>query len=194
MLCVATRRPAGRLTERIVPAVYGSATHTQRDFTMSAVVQLKTKAPQSQPQRRAKGATKALRRQTSAALGIGFVAVTLTTLSLSHLAHGIEVVTASPSWEAWAMAVGIDLGFVALELSQLSAATERVRKAITHYTRPAIIGTLVGSAAMNAFAFASQAAGWMMAPAIVLGVAIPGLIYCLTRIGGALYIDCHARA
>ena len=162
---------------------------------MSAVVQLKTKAaPQNQPQRRTKQASKALRRQTSAALGIGFAAATLTTLSLSHLAHGIEIVTAAPSWEAWAMAAGIDLGFVALELSQLSAATGRVRKVITRYTKPAILGTLTGSAAMNAFAFASQAAGWMMAPAIILGLAIPALIYALTRIGGALYIDCHARA
>ena len=34
----------------------------------------------------------------------------------------------------------------------------------------------------------------MTAAAIVLGVAIPTLIYCLTRVGAALATDCHARA
>jgi hypothetical protein len=43
------------------------------------------------------------------------VASTLTALSLTHLAHGISIVTAAPRWENWAMAIGIDLGFVALE-------------------------------------------------------------------------------
>jgi hypothetical protein len=30
------------------------------------------------------------------------VGVTLVALSLSHLAHGIELVTGAPAWEAWA--------------------------------------------------------------------------------------------
>jgi hypothetical protein len=48
---------------------------------------------------------------------------------------------------------------------------------------------------MNAFAFAAQADGGLMtAGGVVLGVAIPALIYCLTRIGAGLYIDCHSRA
>jgi hypothetical protein len=58
---------------------------------------------------------KALGRQSDAAIAIGGVGVTLVTLSLNHLAHGIELVTGAPTWEAWAMAIGIDLGFVALE-------------------------------------------------------------------------------
>jgi hypothetical protein len=32
-----------------------------------------------------------------------------------------------------------------------------------------------------------------MAAAVTLGVAIPALIYALTKVGDALYIDCHAR-
>jgi hypothetical protein len=27
----------------------------------------------------------------------------------------------------------------------------------------------------------------------LLGTAIPALVYCLTRIGAAMYIDCHSR-
>lgn len=42
---------------------------------------------------------------------------THTALSLSHLAAGIAIVTSARPWEARAMAVGIDLGFVTLELA-----------------------------------------------------------------------------
>jgi hypothetical protein len=40
---------------------------------------------------------------------------------------------------------------------------------------------------MNAFAFAAQTA---TAAAITLGIAIPALV---TRVGAALWIDCHGR-
>lgn len=140
-------------------------------------------------------AVRATRRQGATAIGIGLVAVTLTALSLSHLAHGVALVTGAEAWEAWSMAVGIDLGFVALELSQLATVSDHVRRQVSRFARPAIVGTLAGSAAMNAFAFAARAVNpWMMAAAITLGVAIPALIYALTRVGAGLWIDCHARA
>src|SRR5260370_39213884 len=91
--------------------------------------------------RKSRRALKALRRQAGTAVGIGAVAVTLTALSLSHLAHGVEIVTGSSVWESWAMAVGIDLGFVALELSQL-AINDKVRRQVARFARPAILGTL----------------------------------------------------
>jgi hypothetical protein len=91
------------------------------------------------------------------------------------------------------MAIGIDLGFVALELSQL-AINDKVRRQVGKFARPAIVGTLAGSAAMNAFAFAAQTTNWwMLAAAVTLGVAIPALIYALTRTGAALYVDCNTR-
>jgi len=142
---------------------------------MAVIHQLKpAKAPALS--RRGQRFTRALRRQAGTAIGIGAVAVTLTALSLSHLAHGITIVTGADGWETWAMAIGIDLGFVALELSQLAATSDKVRKQISRFTKPAIIGTLTGSAGMNAFAFAAQAVGvCMTAAAITLGVAIPGV-------------------
>jgi hypothetical protein len=137
--------------------------------------------------------TKAIRRQAGTAVAVGLVAVTLTALSLSHLAHGVEIVTGSSSLESWMMAIGIDCGFIALELSRL-AIGDRVRKQIARFARPAILGTLAGSAAMNAFAFAAQTSTvWMLAAAITLGLAIPALIYCLTRVGAALYVDVNTR-
>ena len=47
----------------------------------------------------------------------------------------------------------------------------------------------------TAFAFAGQADGYVMqAAGIVLGCAIPALIYALTRVAAATYIDCHAKS
>lgn len=139
-------------------------------------------------------ATKATRRQALAGAAMGGVATILVGLSLSHLAHGIELVTTSDKLEAWSMAIGIDLGFVSLELSQIMCATDKLRKAISTYTKPAIVGTLIGSAAMNAFAFASLSSGWMQYAAAALGLSIPALIYAMTRIGAALYIDTSNRS
>jgi hypothetical protein len=65
--------------------------------------------------------------------------------------------------------VGIDLGFVALEFSQLATA-------------------------MNAFAFGAQAGSpWMLGAAVTLGVAIPAMIFAMTKVGALLWTDCHAR-
>ncbi len=158
------------------------------------VIQLKSTTKTSHQVRRSQRVTRSIRRQAGTAIGVGAVAVTLTALSLSHLAHGVEIVTGSSAWESWAMATGIDCGFIALELSQL-AIGERVRRQVRRFARPAILLTLAGSAAMNAFAFAAQTINpWMMAAAVTLGIAIPALIYALTRVGAALYVDCHARA
>jgi hypothetical protein len=138
---------------------------------------------------------KAMRRQSLSATGVGLAIVVLTSLSLSHLASGIEIVTHSASWEGWALAVGIDCGFILMELACITVVAEKVRRVVERYARPAIAGTLAGSAVMNAFAFASQADILPMQIAgAAMGGAIPALIYCLTRIGAALYIDCHAKA
>jgi hypothetical protein len=166
--------------------------------TIPNIIELKPAPgrPSAKPRqaiRRNTRAARALRRQAGTAVGLGLVALTLTALSLSHLAHGIEGVTGCEAWEGWAMAVGIDLGFVGLELAQL-AVGERIRRQITRYARPAILGTLAGSAGMNAFAFGGQAAnGYLMAAGIALGVAIPTLIYCLTQVVARIARDCHTR-
>jgi hypothetical protein len=136
---------------------------------------------------------KKLKRQAMAGTAIGAVAIVLTGLSLDHLATGIGIVTNTAGWQNWAMSIAIDLGFITLELAQLSATTEKVSKAIARFTKPAIIGTMVGSATMNAFAFAAQTSGYMVGPAIVLGLAIPAMIYSLTRVGAALYVDCDSK-
>ena len=45
------------------------------------------------------------------------------------------------------MAIGIDLAFIALDLSRL-AIGDKVRRQVARFARPAILGTLAGSAAI----------------------------------------------
>jgi hypothetical protein len=129
------------------------------------------------------------KHQLLTATAIGVVAVTLTALSLNHLASGIEEITGASSLQAWAMAIGVDCAFVACELAQLTI-SEKLRAKLAHLFRPAIIGTLTWSAVLNALAFASHANSPVrLGVAIALGVSIPALVYILTKIGGLIYLD-----
>jgi hypothetical protein len=85
------------------------------------------------------------------------------------------------------MAIGIDLGFIALELAVLAASADK-RAAVVRYATPAIVTTLAILAAMNGFAFAVHADGYLIYPAIGLGLAIPALIYALTKVAATLWI------
>ena len=123
-----------------------------------------------------------------AAAAVLAVAGTLLALSLSHLAAGVALVTSSGPADGWLMAIGIDLGFVALELAMLVAPADK-RAAVARYAAPAIAGTLAISAAMNGFAFAAHADGLLIYPAVGLGLAIPALIYALTKVAATLWID-----
>jgi len=69
------------------------------------------------------------------------VTLALLGLSLSHLASGVAIVTGSGERDGWLMAIGIDMGFVALELAVL-VAPATARPAIARYASPAIVGTL----------------------------------------------------
>jgi hypothetical protein len=141
-----------------------------------------------------KRAARALRRQTITAYFVGGVAVALTALSLHDLADGVRIVTHGATWQSYAMASGIDLGFISTELVMLTA-SDKSRRALARFANPAIIGTLCGSAVMNAFAFAKDAEGLVMtAAAIAMGVAIPALIYAFTRIGAARWMEIHSKA
>jgi hypothetical protein len=120
-----------------------------------------------------------------AAASVLAVAGTLLALSLSHLATGIALVTGAGPSDGWLMAIGIDLGFIALEL----AAPADKRAAVMRYAAPAIVGTLAASATMNAFAFGAHADGFLIYPAVGLGLAIPALIYALTKVAATLWIE-----
>ena len=138
---------------------------------------------------KSKRAIKASRYQAVSAGAVITVGLVLTALSLTHLSHGIELVTHAPAWEAWLMAIGIDLGFIALEMTQLVKAKESTIRAIRKYVQPSITGTLIGSAVMNAFAFGVLATGYMMVPAVAFGLAIPLLIFAMFKVGAKMWLD-----
>lgn len=138
--------------------------------------------------RRRKQAVRLSRQQALSASAAGVVALVLTALSLTHLSHGIEMVTHSPTWESWAMAFGIDAGFVVIEFCLLCPMSDKTARAIKTWAAWAIGGTLVGSAALNALAFGAQAEGYMLYPAVMFGLAVPALIYAMTRIGATIWM------
>ena len=144
----------------------------------------RTRKPQRAPQ--AHATRRGRRSHALAASGVMLVALALLGLSLSHLASGVAIVTGSGEHDGWLMAIGIDMGFVALELAML-VAPAATRPAVARYASPAIVGTLATSAAMNAFAFASHAQGLMIYPAIGLGFAVPTLVYALTKTGAIMF-------
>lgn len=165
---------------------------------MSSVISLvkpaakKTADKATSPAVKSAGWKKKMFRQQAAAYGIGGVALVLTGLSLSHLASGVEMLTKSDPVNSWAMATGIDLGFIGLELGQLCVATETLRKQVAKFAGPAVKGTLLASAMMNAYAFAAHATCIpFLTAAALLGISIPALIYVLTRVSVAMFIDCH---
>lgn len=152
------------------------------NITSLRAVQVKAAPKASRAQQRK------IKRQAMAASWVGLVALTLTALSLTHLADGISMVTHASCIQAWSMAVGIDLGFIALEVAQMSASTPTVQKQINRWAKPAVIITIAVSAIMNAFAFGGQATGSFVYAAWGLGVAIPALIYVLTRVGVDMWL------
>jgi len=162
------------------------------------VVALKTAKP-AKPSKVVKGHSKgfvrAMNRQRAAAIGIGGVGTVLTGLSLSHLAEGVSMVAHSGDVASWAMAVGIDCGFIGLELASLLTVNDKTRREVEKYAKPGVAGTVIGSAVMNATAFAAHADGVVMQCAgVALGCAIPALIYVIMRAGAAMFVDCHNKS
>src|SRR5215467_9534789 len=68
---------------------------------------------------------------------IGIVAAAMTTVSLSHIAGGVEHIThgAVPHWQAWATAVGLDINYVAMEMAGVVAAMQHVRDRLRRWAR-----------------------------------------------------------
>jgi hypothetical protein len=141
--------------------------------------------------------TTTLRRQMGVAAGLGLVTIAIISLSVSHSVHGVSQITGCAQWEAWAMAVAIEIGFCLTKLGTLVASDE-VRRHIGRLANVTIVGTLAGMAAMNVYAFTENATGPVMqAGGAVLGLLIPALIpaliFAFMRILAALWFDYQKR-
>jgi hypothetical protein len=100
------------------------------------VIQLpKTVKPARKPRCASKAAM--VRRHAPAA-GLGTVILVLLYLSLNHLAGGIAVVTLCAEWEGMAMAVGLDLLIVALEVAMVTPRRALDFHGFDHARRPSV--------------------------------------------------------
>lgn len=116
---------------------------------------------------------------------LAFTTVGLMAVSLTHLSDGVTQLTAIPSWQAWAMAIGIDCMLISVALAQLTAPVD-VKKDIAVVAHAMEAGTLVMSAGLNALAFtggAFDAAHWaQIAFGCFVPAAISGATYILARL------------
>jgi hypothetical protein len=129
----------------------------------------------------------ALRHQHVAAAAVALLAGGLTFLSVHHLATGYAAVTHCADWEALVSAIGIDCGFILLELAQLVTVKDVTLRLVARWANPAIMVTLCGSAGLNAFAFMQGATEPLaVAAAAAMGCFLPGFIYVLTRVSAHL--------
>lgn len=143
---------------------------------------------------KSKAKNKVLRRQIAVAAIEAAVAFVLIALSLGHLVRGIELITGAGQTDAALLGVSIDIGFIALELTMLGVASDKLRKEIEPIARMAIIGTICLSAGLNAVAMAEHATGWMTYASYGLGAVIPGILYATMYVLGKLASDCYKQA
>jgi hypothetical protein len=114
------------------------------------------------------------------ATAIGGVAVAATALSLTDLADSIGDVAHVATWKAYALAIALDLNFVATESFSLFA-TAAVVRATHRATMATKLITLGMSAVANSWAMAHGADGTVMqAACIVAGCSVPALIALAT--------------
>lgn len=129
---------------------------------------------------------------------LGTVIGVLLCLSLGHLARGIELLTHWSASEALAMAIGLDLLIVSLEVVEVytAATTPKTHKNVTKWSHPALFIAFFWSAGLNSFA-AFDVTSLVPTVALnviaaLLGLFIPVLIYLATRAWAATAIPAKA--
>jgi hypothetical protein len=130
-----------------------------------------------------------IRLQHGTAALIGCVAAAMTTVSLSHIAGGVEHIThgAIPHWQAWGVAVGLDVNYVGMEMAAVVAAYNHVRKRLHRLTRFGIPAVMGFSMSLNALEFAAGATNtYELAAGIAMGVVLPGLVWLAFRVASVL--------
>jgi len=146
-----------------------------------------------QPKLKSKAMVQKLNRQAVSSYAIGVVALIMTGLSLDDLSQGVTMITGEHGWHSIAMALGIDCAYNSLEIAGICCATVAAWNKVSRFVKIGLGLTMGSSALLNALAFQSHADGllWKLA-AGAMGLAIPALIYILTRVATTLYIDATA--
>lgn len=127
--------------------------------------------------------------QRGAGLVLAGVATSMTTVSLEHTATGLDIIThgAIPTWEAWGVAVGIDINYVGMEFAGVVAAMQHVRERLHKFTKWGIPAVMSFSMAMNALGFAHGATNtYELVASVAAGIILPGLVWLAFRIAAIL--------
>jgi len=127
--------------------------------------------------------------QHCTAVVLGLVASAITCVSLAHIAGGTEHLThgAIPHWQAWGVAIGLDVNYVGMEMAGLVAALQHVRDKLHRLTRFGIPAVMGFSAAMNALEFAAGATSLAeLAAGIAMGIILPALVWLTFRVAAIL--------
>jgi hypothetical protein len=130
-----------------------------------------------------------LKLQHGSALLLGAVAAAMTTVSLSHIAGGVDHIThhAVPEWQAWGVAIGLDVNYVAMEMAGVVAAMQHVKDRLHRLTRWGIPAVMAFSMALNALEFAAGATNaWELAAGVAMGVILPALVFLTFRVAATL--------
>jgi hypothetical protein len=152
----------------------------------------KTKPTRKAAKRRQTLSARMLRRirlQHGAAALLGTVAAAMTTVSLSHIAGGVDHVThaAVPEWQAWGVAIGLDVNYVAMEMAGVVAAMQHVRDRLHRLTRIGIPAVMGFSMSLNALEFCAGATNvYELAAGVAMGVILPALVFLTFRVAAVL--------
>jgi len=121
---------------------------------------------------------------------IAAVNLTILAVSLEHLATGISAITHAPTWAGWALAIAIDVGMIAAEVSAIALGTV-VPTAIA-FAHRYVVATIGVSMILNVMAFwTPDGSLFQKGMAILLGVAIPAGVWTLTRTAGQIWMNCN---
>jgi lipopolysaccharide export LptBFGC system permease protein LptF len=152
----------------------------------------------TQAKPRAKTATKtarATRTQRNTAYAMISVAMVALAISLTDISSGVMIITNTgvPTWQAWALAIVFELGYVFLDLGTLACGDDKTRKTVSKIARPMSYGLMLGSAAINALVFAHGATSYTsMGASVLLGFTITAMVFTLTKVGAEMLIRCRA--
>src|SRR5258707_1031741 len=135
------------------------------------------------------GRTRRIRMQHAPAVLLGVGGAAMTTVSLSHIAGGVTHLThaAIPEWQAWGVAVGLDVNYISMEMAGVVAAMQHVRDRLHRLTRVGIPAVMGFSMALNALEFAAGATNtYELAAGIAMGVILPALVFLTFRVAAVL--------
>lgn len=127
----------------------------------------------------------------SAAIAAAIVGGSMLALSLTHLTHGLSLITGDHVVLSFLLALGIDMGMVAFKVASVVASGRPVWEEIRAYNTTGLIACLTISGLLNVLSYVQGkdvgSFEWLLS--VALGVFIPGSVYCLSQVAAKLWLN-----